>query len=213
MLHSPLSCFLVFRLTCMGYSFPIFATFLAPFFLELAFIWCSAGLRNLLCGGGNWEKFGLHVGNMKFNEQNNMCVILPVYFYVHHIQLNIPATDDNRNTLTKMQLTRPGCCYFWHNFSKCLHTSTANRISKLLRLCQWKIKMIHGENFACELKRSMGKILPLNYRLNGPSVEYELWSFSCHHLLNITVFQHVKLILIAWHPRRLSLLNSQCYFS
>jgi len=51
---------------------------------------------------------------MKFSEQNNnICVILRVYFYIHHIPLNILATDYNRNTSSKMQLTtRPGCCYF-----------------------------------------------------------------------------------------------------
>lgn len=42
-----------------------------------------------------------------------MCVILPVYFYIHHIPLNISATDNSRNTSSKMQLTtRPGVRYF-----------------------------------------------------------------------------------------------------
>jgi len=39
------------------------ATCLAPLILELAFIWCSTGLWNLLCGGGNrkvWSACGQH---------------------------------------------------------------------------------------------------------------------------------------------------------
>jgi hypothetical protein len=155
MLHSLLNCFLVFRLTCMGYSSPICATFLATFILELAFIWCRAGLRNLLCGGGKWEKFGLHVGNVKFNEQNNICVILPVYFYIHYIPL-ISATDDNRSTSIKMQLTtRPGCCYFWHSFSKLIAVcaSIHQQLTEFQNCFGFvnEIKMIHGENFAFEL--------------------------------------------------------------
>lgn len=39
--------------------------------------------ESVMCWGGNWEKIGLHVGNMKINEQNNnIGVILPVYFYI-----------------------------------------------------------------------------------------------------------------------------------
>jgi len=64
MLQSLLSCFWVFRLTCMGYSSPMCATCLAPLILVLAFIWCSTGLRNMLYGGGTEKKLGLHVANM-----------------------------------------------------------------------------------------------------------------------------------------------------
>ena len=55
------------------------------------------GLIKLLCVVGRFDKCGLHEGNIKFNTQNEyyisiliiVRVILPLYFYIHHVQKKI----------------------------------------------------------------------------------------------------------------------------